>query len=74
MLDWTERGGPRVAPPATRGFGSRLLERLLGRDLGGEIRIDYRPDGLHCIISAAIAPTVSAVDASDEDEQFDQAV
>jgi two-component sensor histidine kinase len=35
LLAWRESGGPPVAPPATRGFGSRLLERALaGRGLG----------------------------------------
>lgn len=41
-LDWLERGGPAVAPPTSRGFGLRLLER----GLVGETRLDFAPAGL----------------------------
>ena len=33
-LSWRESGGPPVAPPSRRGFGSRLIENALCRDLG----------------------------------------
>jgi len=39
-LTWLERQGPTVAPPIRTGFGMRLIERLLGRDLGGTSRLD----------------------------------
>jgi two-component sensor histidine kinase len=51
-LTWTERGGPSVQPPATRGFGSRLLERGLAHELGGEVEIRFEPSGVRCIVSA----------------------
>jgi PAS domain S-box-containing protein len=51
-LVWQERGGPSVAPPARRGFGSTLLERVTGRELGGEARMDFRPDGVRVTICA----------------------
>jgi two-component sensor histidine kinase len=35
QLDWEESGGPPVAPPTKKGFGSRLLEDRLIRDLAG---------------------------------------
>lgn len=38
-LAWTERGGPPVAVPAKRGFGTRLVERSLAQDLGGVARV-----------------------------------
>ena len=39
---WTESGGPPLAgAPAHRGFGLRLLERALARQLGGEAVLDY---------------------------------
>jgi PAS domain S-box-containing protein len=44
-LRWRESGGPPVQPPAERGFGSRLLQ-MVGRELGGEGRLDFAPDGL----------------------------
>jgi PAS domain S-box-containing protein len=51
-LTWTERGGPSVSPPARRGFGVTLLERVTGRELGGEARMEFRPDGVRITITA----------------------
>ncbi|WP_137177581.1 HWE histidine kinase domain-containing protein [Roseomonas sp. AR75] len=45
-LDWAEQGGPPVAPPARRGFGSLVIERGLAGELGGESRLDFDPAGL----------------------------
>lgn len=50
-LHWVERGGPQVAPPSRRGFGSRLIERSLQGEIGGEARLDFKPDGLLCAVS-----------------------
>jgi PAS domain S-box-containing protein len=48
-LRWTESGGPPVAgPPGRRGFGSRVLEGTVARQLGGAVRLDWRPAGLAC--------------------------
>jgi two-component sensor histidine kinase len=44
-LRWRESGGPPVAPPTHEGFGSRLIGQL-GRSMQGEIRRDWRPEGL----------------------------
>ena len=43
---WTESGGPPVAPPRRRGFGSTIIERSIPHDLGGEAELDYRLAGL----------------------------
>ena len=48
VLIWKEKDGPPVAPPAHRGFGSRVLERGLAHELEGTVHLDYRPDGLVC--------------------------
>ena len=53
-LQWTERGGPPVAPPARRGFGSRLIERGISADLGGTAELSFDPEGLRCTINAVI--------------------
>lgn len=52
VLDWIERGGPNVSAPTRRGFGSTLLERVTGRELGGEVRADFRKDGVRVTITA----------------------
>ncbi len=54
-LRWEERGGPPVAPPMRKGFGSRLIERGLSAEFGGTARIDYRAAGVTCIIDAPLA-------------------
>ena len=53
-LDWKETGGPPVAPPTKKGFGSRLLEQLLSRDLDGDTKLIYEVSGLRCSITAAL--------------------
>jgi two-component sensor histidine kinase len=47
-IGWFEQGGPPVAPPKRRGFGSRLIEGSIAAELGGSARIDYAPEGLTC--------------------------
>lgn len=46
VLSWREKGGPAVEPPERRGFGSTLIRQSVERQLGGELRIDWRPEGL----------------------------
>jgi two-component sensor histidine kinase len=53
-LSWRERGGPAVAQPTRRGFGSRLLEEGIDRELGGRTRVTYAPDGVRCEISTPL--------------------
>lgn len=57
-LRWQESGGPPVKPPGRKGFGSRLLERGLARDLDGEVHLSYEPAGLVCEITAPLPPKV----------------
>jgi PAS domain S-box-containing protein len=49
-LRWLEEGGPLVQAPTRKGFGSRLIERGLTRELSGEVVLDYQPSGLSCTI------------------------
>ncbi len=48
LLKWQEKDGPRVTPPVHKGFGSRVIERVLALELEGTTHLDYRPDGLVC--------------------------
>lgn len=45
-LSWTESGGPPVEPPKRRGFGTRLIERGLARELNGDMKINFLPEGV----------------------------
>ncbi|MGI3901547.1 MAG: sensor histidine kinase [Janthinobacterium lividum] len=47
VVVWTEQGGPTVvAPTKTAGFGSKMLERSMSRQLGGSIAFDWSDNGL----------------------------
>jgi two-component sensor histidine kinase len=43
-LQWTERDGPAVRAPDRRSFGTRLVETL-GKQLKGEVHLEYEPSG-----------------------------
>ena len=51
LFEWRERGGPPVAPPQRKGFGSELLERTLAFELKGKTTLAFEPSGLHCTIA-----------------------
>ena len=53
-IGWQESGGPSVAAPTRRGFGSRMIERALAGDLRGTASLDFRPAGLVCEIDAPL--------------------
>lgn len=48
ILDWIESGGPSPNP-ISKGFGASILDQMV-RVLNGEIRLDWRPEGLACRI------------------------
>lgn len=50
-IDWLEQGGPPVAEPEQRGFGSRLVENSIAAELGGRVRLAFEPQGLRCEIT-----------------------
>ncbi len=47
-LRWEEQGGPPVSKPQQYGFGLRLIEQGLGREISGKVTLDFRPEGLVC--------------------------
>ena len=50
-LTWTEKDGPRVMPPKTRGFGSTLIQRALALETGGTSSLAFEPGGVVCSIT-----------------------
>lgn len=56
-IAWQEEGGPEVAPPRHRGFGTRLVEQGLGRQLRGTAALDYDPAGLRCTMDIPLSST-----------------
>lgn len=59
-LVWKESGGPAVRPPARRGFGSRLVERGLAQDIGGNVRLTFNHPGAVCSIDAPLQEIVGS--------------
>jgi two-component sensor histidine kinase len=48
-LTWRELDGPLVPDePPRRGFGCVLLEQGLRHELGGDVAMEFRADGLRC--------------------------
>ena len=57
---WRESGGPSIVPPDRTGFGSSLM-RQLARQLGGDVSLDWRENGLIARLSIsakAFSPAV----------------
>jgi PAS domain S-box-containing protein len=54
-LRWSETGTQGVAPPVRRGFGSRMLAATVRGQLGGELAMEWAPDGLSCRLGVPLA-------------------
>lgn len=54
VLLWRELGGPVVSVPASKGFGTRMVEQLV-RQLGGKVRHNWRREGLRVELTAELA-------------------
>ncbi len=62
-LRWQEQGGPPVATPTRRGFGSRLIERTFP-SIAGRAETAYPPSGVIFTLDAPL----SALSETDADE------
>jgi two-component sensor histidine kinase len=47
-LVWRETGGPPIAAPGPKGFGLRLVEMGLAREISGAVELVFPPEGLTC--------------------------
>lgn len=51
LLRWVECDGPSIEAPQHEGFGTRLITRVVRQQLNGDVRFDWRPEGLVCEIA-----------------------
>lgn len=51
VLRWVERGGPVVSRPEKSGFGSKLLDKTVTRQLEAGLDLDWSPEGLGATLS-----------------------
>jgi PAS domain S-box-containing protein len=56
-FSWTESGGPPVRAPDRTGFGLRMIQRGLARELHGEVKLSFEQEGFICRIDAPIEGT-----------------
>jgi two-component sensor histidine kinase len=66
LVEWVESGGPPVKKPERQGFGSKLIQRGLAQQLGGEIKLDFAPAGIRCVITFPLSTMAS--DQNDADD------
>jgi PAS domain S-box-containing protein len=52
-LRWRESSGPKVQEPTHKGFGGRIIERMIAQR-SGQALFDWRADGLVCEISLEV--------------------
>jgi two-component sensor histidine kinase len=50
-IRWQEIGGPPVAVPVRRGYGTSVISELIPYELGGMVDINYETAGVHCRIA-----------------------
>jgi CheY-like chemotaxis protein len=50
VLTWRESGGPKVQPPSKLGFGTRIVINSIERQIGGKVVLEWRPEGLLCVL------------------------
>lgn len=53
VFAWNEAGGPPVTEPTRRGFGSRLIERIVASYFDGEARLEFAPTGIRFKLTGA---------------------
>jgi PAS domain S-box-containing protein len=46
IMDWVEKNGPPARPPRKSGFGTRLIDLVIQRQLNGEVIRTYSSEGL----------------------------
>ena len=53
-FEWAESGGPPVAEPTRKSFGTRMMTSL-GQQLNGQVELDYQPRGFVYRLDVPIA-------------------
>ncbi len=54
MVEWNEQGGPPVTPSHQRGFGLQLVEKITAHELKHQVKLDFRPEGVRCILGVPV--------------------
>jgi two-component sensor histidine kinase len=54
-LHWQEKCDHPILPPSRQGFGSRLINQTIVRELQGSVNMTYNPDGLHATLTIPLS-------------------
>jgi two-component sensor histidine kinase len=52
QLSWEEKDGPPVREPTQAGFGTTIIRRHAAAAFGGQVEVDYNPQGLRWSLTA----------------------
>src|SRR5579863_1234321 len=63
VLQWIERGGPRILPPSARSFGLKVIRASIEQQLGGKAMFEWHPTGLQCTLSIPQGETIGRGEA-----------
>jgi PAS domain S-box-containing protein len=66
VLHWREEGGPPVASPLRRGFGTQMVERSIPAELGGCASLQFAGDGVICEVKFPLANNSESSPATPE--------
>jgi len=53
-LDWREQCNRQIAPPSSHGFGTRLIQQTIVRELQGTVETVYKDNGLHASFTVSL--------------------
>jgi two-component sensor histidine kinase len=73
-LGWTESGGPDVAAPSRRGFGSTVVKAMAEASLDGKVDLDFAPGGLRWQVVCPSSKVLEKFARHDEMERLRAAV
>ena len=69
-LHWRESGGPQVAPPTRKGFGTDVIETFALERPGGKVDYHWNPDGLHVELRIPLLRQDHPLPSANDDRWF----
>jgi two-component sensor histidine kinase/CheY-like chemotaxis protein len=61
ILEWVEVGGPAPSAPTRLGYGIKTVTAAFERQLQGDVKFHWLPQGLHCRLSLPFGPRSHAM-------------
>lgn len=58
-IEWSERGGPKIAKPTSEGFGTKVLNSLLAHQLSADVELSYEAAGFRGVFRLPAEENIS---------------